>query len=177
MQSPTLKIVNTVWKVDVFASVSLDALNIACEHGVTEVKHQKTQPEQYIVKFDNRSTMLIFKSGKFRVMGNGDPAAAILNILSVAIQFTDVIPLVTMKIMTGVYGYDRKIHLGKLADATESLLDLENFPAVQIKKFKPVHVNVFSTGCVTICGLKNIDYGNYIKSYLDSIMSSCFIYD
>src|SRR3981189_3773512 len=106
--------------------------------------------------------MLIFKSGKFRVMGNGDPAAAELNILSVAIQFTDIIPLVTMQTMTGVYGYDRKIHLGKLAEGIESLLDLKNFPAVQITKFKPVHVNVFSTGCVTICGL----YGNYIKSYL-----------
>src|SRR3981189_625449 len=92
VQSPTLKIVNTVWKGDVFVPVSLDALNIACEHGVTEVKHQKTQPEQYIVKFDNRSTMLIFKSCKFRVLGKGDPPTAILNILSVAIQFTDVIP-------------------------------------------------------------------------------------
>ena len=79
-------------------------------------------------------------------MGNGDPPAAILNILSVVGQFTDDIPLVTMQTMTGVYGYDRKIHLRKLAEATESLLDLENFPAMQIKKFKPVHVNVFSTG-------------------------------
>src|SRR3981189_1610665 len=104
VQSPTLKIVNTVWKGDVFVPLSLDALNIACEHGVTEVKHQKTQPEQYIVKFNNYSTMLIFKSGKFRVMGNGDPAAVILNILSIAIQFTDVIPLVTIQTMTGVYG-------------------------------------------------------------------------
>src|SRR3981189_3127105 len=121
--------------------------------------------------------MLILKSAKFRVTGNGDPTAAILNILSVAIQFTDVIPLVTIQTITGVYGYDRKIHLGKLAHAAESLWDLKNFPAVQIKKFKPVHVNVFSTGCVTICGLKNIDYGNYIKRYLDSIILSCFIYD
>src|SRR3981189_1099156 len=124
VQSPTLVIVNTVWKGDVFASVSLDALNIACEHGVIKVKLQKTQPEQYIVKFDNSSTMLIFKSGKFRVMGNGDPAAAIVNTLNVVGQFTAVIPidffimikksmvipLVTMQTMTGVYGYDRNIH-------------------------------------------------------------------
>ena len=160
-----------------FSPITLHALNIGCGCGVTEVKHQKAQPEQYIVKFDNNSTMLIFKSGKFRVMGNGDPAAAIINILNVVGQFTQVIPMVNMQTMTGVYGYGQKIQLHKLAEVTEGLLDLENFPAVQIKKFKPVHVNVFSSGCVTMCGLKNIDYGNYIKSCLDSIMFSCFIYD
>lgn len=176
-QSPLLKIVNTVWKGDVFFPIVLDALNITCDHGVTEVKHQKTQPEQYIVKFDNSSTMLIFKSGKFRVMGNGDPPTTIINILSVLGQFTEAIPTVTMQTMTGVYGYERKIHLGRLSEVTDSLLDLENFPAVQIKKFKPVHVNVFSSGCVILCGLKTIDSGNYIKSYLDSIISDCFIND
>ena len=75
--------------------------------------------------------------------------------------------------MTGLYGYGRGVNLTKLADATESLLDLENFPAVQIRKFKPVHVNVFATGCVIICGLKDIDYGNVIKNYLDSIIIKC----
>src|SRR3977135_3082737 len=120
--------------------------------------------------------MLIFKSGKFRVMGNGDPPTTIINILSVLGQFTEAIPTVTMQTMTGVYGYELKILLGRLAEVTDSLLDLENFPALQIKKFKPVHVNVFSSGCVILCGLKTID-SNYIKSFLDSIISDCFIND
>src|SRR3981189_3747100 len=156
-QSPLLKIVNTVWKGDVFSPITLDTLNITCDRGVTEVKHQKTQPEQYIVKFDNNSTMLIFKSGKFRVMGNGDPPAAILNILSVVGQFIDDIPLVTMQTMTGVYGYVQKLHMIKYAIATESLLDFQNFPAVQIKKFKPVHVNVMNTDSVITSVIKTIN--------------------
>src|SRR3977135_1122514 len=104
-QSPLLKIVNTVWKGDVFFPIVLDALNITCDQGVMEVKHQKTQPDQYIVKFDTSSTMLIFKSRKFRVLGNGYPPATIINILSVFSQFTDDIPRVTMQTMTSVYGY------------------------------------------------------------------------
>ena len=175
IQSPVLKIVNTVWKGDVFSPISLDKLNIACEYGVTTVKHQKTQPEQYIIKFDNASTMLIFKSGKFRVMGKGDQSAAILNILGVVCLFTDAIPSISLQTMTGVYGYNRKINLSKLVEAADGFLDLENFPAVQIRKFKPIHVNVFSSGCVTICGLKDIDNGNIIKNYLDSIIYNCFV--
>lgn len=174
-QSPTLKIVNTVWRGDVFVPISLDKLNIPCECGILNVKHQLNQPEQYIIKFDNNSTMLIFKTGKFRLMGNGDPLGAILNILYVIANFTKITPLVTMQTMTAVYGYGQRINLRKLSEATESLLDLEHFPAVQIRTFKPVHVNVFSSGCVTICGLKNIDYGNYIKSYLDPIVVNCHV--
>jgi TATA-box binding protein (TBP) (component of TFIID and TFIIIB) len=167
-----LTIVNTVWKGDVHNPVQLHTLNIPCVHGIVKVKHQKTQPEQYIVKFDNKSTMLVFKSGKFRVMGNGD---TLLNILDVCSQISDVIPSITMQTMTGVYSYNRIVNLSKLAEATSSLLDLENFPAVQIKKFHPVHVNVFSTGCVTICGLKTMEYGNEIKQYLDYIIKDCFV--
>jgi TATA-box binding protein (TBP) (component of TFIID and TFIIIB) len=175
LQSPELRIVNTVWKGNVLAPVLLSALNIACECGVVMVRHQKSQPEQYIVKFDNHSTMLIFKSGKFRVMGSGDTPSTILNILSVTNQFTPVLPIVSLQTMTGVYGYDRKIHLDKLCTATSGYLDLENFPAVQIRKFSPVHVNVFASGCVTICGLKTIDYGHVIKAYIDSIIDSCYV--
>src|SRR3977135_2518838 len=114
-QSPLLKIVNTVWKGDVFFPIVLDALNITCDHGVTEVKHQKTQPEQYIVKFDNSSTMLKSNSSRCRAMGNGESPTTIINILSVFGQFTEAIPTVTMHTMTGVYRYERKIHLSKLA--------------------------------------------------------------
>ena len=37
----------------------------------THLKHQTTQPEQLIIGFDDSSTMLLFKSGKFRIMGGG----------------------------------------------------------------------------------------------------------
>jgi len=174
-QLPQLKIVNTVWKGDVFTPLALHTLNIACEDGVISVRHQKNQPEQYIIKFDNNSTMLIFKSGKFRVMGNSDPDAAINNILNIVNQFTEVIPSVTLQTMTGVYRYNQKVHLHKLCLASNGYLDLENFPAVQIKKFHPIHVNVFSSGCVTICGLKNRESANDIKKYIDSVILDCLI--
>jgi TATA-box binding protein (TBP) (component of TFIID and TFIIIB) len=170
-----LRIVNTVWKGEVGEPILLAALNILCGDGVRLVKHQKSQPEQYIVKFDNKSTMLIFKSGKFRLMGNGNPESAVNNILNVVNQISDTIPEVSMQTMTGVYGYGKKINLRKLAEASEGFLDLENFPAVQIKRFKPIHVNVFASGCVTLCGLKSIDNGNVIKNYLDPIVNSCLI--
>jgi TATA-box binding protein (TBP) (component of TFIID and TFIIIB) len=171
----TLKIVNTVWKGDFLTPLVLSSLNISLECGIIDVKHQQKQPEQYIIKFDNKSTMLIFKSGKFRVMGNGSPEAVIGNILCVATQLTNVIPNVSMQTMTGVYKYDKRIHLHKLMDVVDGFLDLENFPAVQIKKFKPIHVNVFSSGCVTICGLKTAEFGTVIKDYIDSVIYDCFI--
>jgi TATA-box binding protein (TBP) (component of TFIID and TFIIIB) len=133
------------------------------------------QPEQYIIKFDTNSSMLIFKSGKFRIMGDGDPIMALINVVSITSQFSNIIPEIELQTRTGVYGYNCQINLYLLAQLTDSLLDLENFPAVQMTKFKPVHVNIFSSGCVVMCGLKDIDNGNFIKSYLDSIIVPCII--
>lgn len=171
-----LKIVNTVWKGDILTPIELNSLNISGV-GILKVRHQTKQPEQYIVNFTNKSTMLIFKSGKFRVMGNGDPCAAIENILNVINQISDVIPIVDVQTMTGVYSYGKKVNLHLLSEASGGFLDLENFPAVQIRKFKPIHANVFSTGCVTICGLKKRDDYKIVKDYIDCSILNCFVKD
>ena len=52
-------------------TVVLDGLRAMAEtlNNVKCVKHQTCQPEQLIIKFVDGSTMLVFRTGKFRIMG------------------------------------------------------------------------------------------------------------
>ena len=55
--------------------------------------------------------------------------------------------------------YNQMINLPKFARECKSLPlqhEAELFPAVLIKKYKPISVNVFSSGKIIMCGVKDI---------------------
>src|SRR3981189_203228 len=133
--------------------------------------HQK-QPEQLVIKFNDGSTMLIFKSGKFRIMdGKIDELTAHCNIISVTCKHHNNIPEIILQTMTVVYAYSHSIKLARLSTMIKCHFNTECFPAVQITKFKPIHVNVFASGKVIICGIKNIEDAKNIKNELDCLVN------
>ena len=133
------------------------------------------QPEQLIIKLINGNTLLLFKSGCFRVMGKNDDLDNHLNIYMILAQISDVVPDITLQTMTASYNYNRKILLNKMAQEENVSYTAEFFPAIHIKNFKPIHINVFSSGHVTVCGVKDESVLPIIKSYLDSVVCKYFV--
>ena len=132
-----LRIVNKVWRgrmnrvVDLNQTLGL--LATAAWYGQaspTHLKHQTTQPEQLIIGFDDSSTMLLFKSGKFRIMGGGvDDLDMHFNIIHVTLLY-DIIPDIVLQTMTATCQYPTRINLNKLSECIHSQYSPEIFPAV-----------------------------------------------
>ena len=142
-------------------------------HGVVkEWRHQLRQPEQLIIKFHDKSTMLVFKSGKFRIMGGIDDLDAHFNIFTVT-QLFNCIPEIYLQTMTCVYQYPSKILLPLLANNITSHYTEELFPAVQIRQFKPINVNVFKSGKVIMTGVKDYNVALDIEQKLEMYLLCC----
>ena len=123
------------------------------------------------MKFRDKSTMLIFKTGKFRIMGGVDDLDAHFNIFSVTSLHHHNYPNIVLQTLTAAYSYTFNINLDKLSREVQCCYyNPESFPAVQIRQFKPIHVNVFASGKVTITGLKDIERAREIEDLLDRYM-------
>ena len=118
--------------------------------------------------------MLLFQTGSFRMMGKCDDLDAHFNAYHVSeVLCKEEIPNLILQTMTYVYKYSNSIDLYKLSEQIKSLLNLEGFPGLQVWAFKPIHVNVFSTGRVIMTGIKDVIDANYIKSELDKLCITC----
>jgi TATA-box binding protein (TBP) (component of TFIID and TFIIIB) len=99
--------------------------------------------------------MLIFKTGKFRIMGGKiDELEAYFNILSVTELCTNKTPKILLQTKTATFRFPHKVDLALLANNIKSSLELENFPCCHVHKYAPINVNVFASGAATITGLK-----------------------
>src|SRR3981189_289507 len=169
-----LQIVNSVWRGEVNREMNLKIFeSLICNvANIKKVQYHQKQPEQLVIKFDDGCTMLIFKSGKFRIMGGKiDELTAHCNIISVTCKHHNNIPEIILQTMTLVYSYSHPIKLAKLSTLIKCYFNTECFPAVQITKFKPIHVNVFASGKVIICGIKDVEDAKNIKNELDSLVN------
>jgi len=163
-----MRIVNTVWKGALGHPCILNDVQVRGDY-IASVRYQVIQPEQLIIKFTSGGSMLLFKSGKFRVMGGGDDLELVCNAYAVIFQISTEVPEMKVQTMTVTYTYPSKVNLHMVAKEF-GYLDCETFPALQIRKYKPVHVNLFSSGKVIICGIKVFEIAHDIKSDLDSII-------
>ena len=100
-------------------------------------------------------------------MGRGDDLDAHFNIFSVTSLHHHNYPDIVLQTLTAAYGYQHPVNLDKLSQVVQCHYNPECFPAVQIKQFKPIHVNVFASGKVTITGLKDIERAREIEDLLD----------
>jgi TATA-box binding protein (TBP) (component of TFIID and TFIIIB) len=167
-----LRIVNSVWRgtLDVHVNLAQLAKQVGGLSKVIKVKHQTQQPEQLIIKFNDSSTMLVFKTGKFRIMGRGDDIDKHFNIFSVTCLHQDNYPDIVLQTLTAAFAYPHHVNLNKLSQLIECHYHPELFPAVQIRRYKPIHVNVFESGKVTITGLKDFDAAIAIEAELHLII-------
>ena len=133
---------------------------------IKECKFQTKQPQQLIVKFKDGCTLLFFTTGKFRVNAKRVSRARAIRRARIITRLKTIrTPTMELQTMTAVYTLPHKIILIKLADMLQDLkrkpvmhFEPEIFPAVQIIKYKPIHINVFASGSIVICGLKSRKY-------------------
>jgi TATA-box binding protein (TBP) (component of TFIID and TFIIIB) len=121
--------------------------------------------------------MIIFNSGKFRIMGNFIPM--LKNAKKEIKKFKLCMEPQQLKCQTSTVVtklYKKNINLPKLFLHLQLLHDnkyigyceLESFPAIALKIWEPLHVNVFASGKIVITGVGccNMFKCMYIKQLL-----------
>jgi TATA-box binding protein (TBP) (component of TFIID and TFIIIB) len=115
------------------------------------------RPKQLTIKYD-KVTLILFPRGAVRVMGNTDECYAYLMLILTLEKFTDVIPDLQIQTMTVLVTLPiTEVNLYKVHKVLPSTYEFELFPAPRITKYNPLCVNIFSTGKVLICGVKDFD--------------------
>jgi len=112
------------------------------------------RPHQLVIK-DKNGTVILFSSGRFRVMGCVDAVEA----SCLAFKYTFLIdsndiPEIYSQSYTSHTKLKYDVNLHKLSQCDDTFYEAELFAAVRMLKYNPVSVNVFSSGSIVACGLK-----------------------
>jgi TATA-box binding protein (TBP) (component of TFIID and TFIIIB) len=173
-----MEVVNTVWRGSMGKKMKLKKWLVKLESKqlgnglrIIHVNHQIKQPEQLIVRFSNSITMLLFKTGKFRLMGKG--AENEWDASHCVYLVSGTWPFLELQTMTAVFKTPNRINLEKFTSLFDSYYNAEDFPAVQIRQFKPIHVNVFASGKIILCGIKDLKVANKIRQTIEPIALEC----
>lgn len=160
-----MEVVNAVYRGDFKTKLNLHQLHQNLMGSVLYT----SRPTMLLLK-DAEGTLMIFASGKFRIMGLVDELDATLKVYGIFSKMGfDQFPPITVQTMT-VKLKLKPVNLHVLSNLIKSNLNLEIFPALQITKYKPVSVNVFASGAVVICGVKTLDVVNEIEHDLKLIL-------
>jgi TATA-box binding protein (TBP) (component of TFIID and TFIIIB) len=126
-----------------------------------------------VVIKDEKGTLVLFGTGKFRVMGCIDELEAAFLAYKYIEQIThdSDFPDISIQSFTSVAKLGHVVNLNKLSECDGSSYHPELFAAVRMTKYKPLSVNVFHTGSVVVCGLKTAEYIFDILNDLKSIIN------
>ena len=124
-------------------------------------------PYQVVIK-DVKGTLILFSSGKFRTLGCIDGFEAsflpFIYLQKVSPEPFTHLPSLTLQSYTLKYNLGFPIHLKKLnvVDSLPCVYEPELFPALRLKEFKPLSVNIFTTGKVMVCGVRDPEEMRFI---------------
>src|SRR5579862_5041151 len=113
-----IEIVNTVWKGAVCHNFRLHklCLQAATLPMISKVTLQTAQPQQLIIKFFDNVTMLVFKTGKFRIIGKQLDFNKALGLSSCVTSLVTLDPpLLVLQTITAVYTHSHPINLSSVA--------------------------------------------------------------
>ena len=135
------------------------------------------KPSQLVIK-DEKGTIVFFSNGKMRIMGCIDELDATFLAYKYTMMLDDDCnfqPVYSQSISIRVV-YNVRINLNKFARESTTLplqYEPELFPAVLLKKYKPISVNVFSSGKIIMCGVRDIQQVDDIMQDLKSDLEMC----
>lgn len=127
-------------------------------------------PYMHVHDCDGKFKIIIFRSGKCRIMGCREPLTnlnsipfklQITRIMSVTATFTTPLPVNLFKL--GMYCYREKI---------KYMYEPELFPALRLATFNPLCVNVFASGKVMILGIRHLCFQKYVSRIQSLINAS-----
>ena len=133
---------------------------IDLHHLHTRIPNSKlhTKPFQLVIR-DLQGTLILFSNGKFRTMGCIDEleAAFLAYTYLEKLKPHNCFPSITLQSYTLKCELGFRINLEKMVLTVPSVYEPQLFPALRLKEYKPVSVNIFTTGKVVVCGLKDPD--------------------
>lgn len=140
----------------------------------SDITFSNKLPLQIVVHI-NSCTLVLFNSGQFRIMGKVDfDDACTIIISSINYIYSDIITPLHLATQTGVFKLPNSfcpINLHRIAKEYVNDVNVrfepEIFPAVSLHYWKPVHVNVFSTGKIVVLGKNAIDSIHDIYNWLE----------
>ena len=112
------------------------------------------KPYQLVVK-DNKGTLVIFSNGKFRVMGCIDELEASFLAFAHVEKLGANFPIITLQSHTLRADVGFPINLFTLSRNVACVYEPELFPSLRLKEYKPICVNIFNTGKIMVCGLRD----------------------
>src|SRR5438093_12933394 len=108
--------VNVVWRGRVWKRFNLKKTRSKLVSKVQSAVFQNKQPQQVIVKFFDGSTLLLFKTGKFKIMGRAITHNDMLKNACIVTRLKSrKIPVLELQTMTAVHVHPDYIHLDKFS--------------------------------------------------------------
>ena len=131
----------------------------------TSALHKK--PSMLVIT-DDSGTVLLFRTGCFRVMGCKDQLDATL-LANKYVSYMGVYADVTLQSGTASFKLGFPVNLYRLCQTHDNVMyEPELFPAARLRMFDPLCVNVFHTGSVIVCGLREqADLDNVVRSLIN----------
>jgi TATA-box binding protein (TBP) (component of TFIID and TFIIIB) len=130
-------------------------------HHVHHLPFRQRPPKMYTEAHHDGSTIVIFPSGKCRIMG--------CKWFPVDLPYG--MKVKRMQSATVTLDLERQFNLIRLSHRLKNCqYEPELFPAIRLMDFNPLCVNVFASGKVTIVGLRRLNYKHIIKrvyKYID----------
>lgn len=120
-------------------------------------------PQQACIR-TGKCTIVIFRSGKCRIMGCKEPLATVDD-LPIRVRL-ERIQSVSVKFDVGT-----RMNVQKIAN-TNYRVNPELFPAARLVHFNPLSVNLFSSGKVIVMGLKGLDNDDIIDTIKSDILAN-----
>src|SRR5271156_5890180 len=140
-----------------------------------------TKPTQLVVKSE-QGTILIFRTGRIRIMGCNDELDAMFLAYTylMTLHETCNFPPIYAQSMTVKVAFNNItcINLIKYSSECTSLplqYEPELFPVVLLKKYKPISVNIFSMGKIMMCSVRDIQQVHNIMQEIKPDIGKCIL--
>ena len=125
-----------------------------------DVPHSKlcTRPYQLTIK-EPCGTLILFGNGKFRTMGCIDELEAAFLAYSYLEKLSpnSAFPSITLQSYTLRYDLGYHVNLEEMGADVPCIYEPELFPALRLKEYIPLSINIFPSGKIMVCGLKDLD--------------------
>ena len=135
-----------------------------------------TIPKQKVFRTPDGATLIVFRTGKYRLMGLKKP----IQLEDLSLPFD--LKTIELQSATLVTSYHCDINLIDLANglhASDYSFNAETFPALRLTKYNPACVNVFASGKIVVTGFRDLEFVNTfltsVKSYIRSVLCDYYI--
>jgi TATA-box binding protein (TBP) (component of TFIID and TFIIIB) len=139
---------------------------VVCNLSDLEFPKNMSPPQQLVYCCKAGEKLLVFSSGKCRLMGCRK-AITSTHDFPIPIILTDI---TCMTLVMNLYVGVNLIQLANKLGSRKCMFEPEIFPALRLTQFNPLCVNVFASGKIVILGLKHLKY----KYLYDSIRHVIF---